>query len=139
MKLVDFVLRENNDTYLLEIKDPSHPKSPKENQVNYESRIKSNDLIHKELVPKARDSYTFLHLMKEDGKPFTYLVLLALDAWSEREQKAMLVGFKDRLAKRLNQETDQPWKRKYINDCAVLTIDGWNARFPEWNIDRISL
>ena len=138
MKLVDFVLKGNDKTYLLEIKDPSHPKSPRENQANDEGRIKSGTLISDDLVPKARDSYTFLHLMKEDGKPFTYLVLLALDAWSKQEQKALLVGFKDRLAAKLAKETDRPWRRKYMNDCAVLTVDSWKARFPEWNIHRVS-
>lgn len=138
MKLVDFVLRGNSDTYLLEIKDPSHSEAPDKNRADYKNRIKTKDLIAKELVPKARDSYTCLHLMEEDDKPFTYLVLLALDAWAGKDQKAMLLGFKDRLAKRLNQETDQPWERKYIKDCAVLTVEKWNSRFPDWKVDRIS-
>ena len=121
---------------LVEVKDPSHSRAPDDAREEYIQRLQSNELIFDELTPKARDSYTYLHLMARDNKPFLYVVLLELGDFSN--EKALLTGFKDRLLRRIRQEADTPWERRYIKDCAVLTVDTWNDAFPDWPVRRTS-
>lgn len=94
MKFVDLVIERDADVLLVEIKDPSHSKSPDKEQNSYLKRLSDNSVLTQELTPKARDSYSFLHLMERDGKPFKYIVLIGLDAFDPSQQKAVLAGFK---------------------------------------------
>jgi len=135
MKLVDFVVEEENRTLLIEIKDPSHSKTPEEERNKYAKKILGDELINDELVPKVRDAYTYLHLMERDSKPFIYVVVLGLERY--KDEKALLLGgFKERLLKRIRKEAKESWKRKYIKECIVLTIDGWNALFQNYPVSR---
>jgi len=138
MSLVDLVIERENDTLLIEIKDPSHPSTPQHERSYFLRQNKEDDYICKRLVPKFRDSYTFLHLMERDGKPFKYIVLLGLEAFTPKQQKGLLGTYKDRLLSRVKQETDRPWKRDHIKDCVVLTVEKWNSVFREWPVTRIS-
>ena len=97
--------------------------------------MQNNELIANELVPKARDSYCYLHLMKQDNKPLIFVVLLGLSTFPN--EKALLAGFKDRLLSRLRKEADKPWKRQYVKDCVVLTENNWNKIFPQHKLNRI--
>ena len=76
--------------------------------------------------------------MERDHKPIKYIVLLGLDAFDATIQKAVLTNFKDRLLANLRKEGEQPWKRKHIQDCAVLTVSSWNKKFTNWPVKRIS-
>jgi hypothetical protein len=138
MKFVDLVIERDNDVLLVEIKDPSISKSPDAERNKYLKRLSDNSVLTQELTPKARDSYTFLHLMKRDSKPFKYVVLIGLDAFDDAKQKALLSGFKDRLRADIKCETDTPWLRQHIADCVVLSVDSWNKVFPGWPVARIS-
>lgn len=134
MKLVDLVIERENDILLIEIKDPSHSRSQDRN--NYIERLKDNSILTKELTPKARDSYLYLHLMERDNKPFKYIVLLGLDAFDSEHQKALMSNFKDRLLKDIRNESFEAWKRKHIDDCIVLSLESWNQTFPDWHLRR---
>lgn len=123
MKFVDLVIERDADVLLVEIKDPSHSKSPDKEQNSYLKRLSDNSVLTQELTPKARDSYSFLHLMERDGKPFKYIVLIGLDAFDPSQQKAVLAGFKDRLMADIRCEAYEAWKRKHIADCAVLSVE----------------
>ena len=79
MALVDFVVEEHSRTLLIEIKDPSQQPVPDTERRRFIRAMQHQTLIHEELVPKARDSYTFLHLMERDTQPFVYVVVLGLD------------------------------------------------------------
>lgn len=133
MSLVDFVVDESNRKLLIEVKDPSSSKVPVMERIKYEERLKAS-LINEELVPKARDSYTFLHLMKEDDNPCLYVVLMGLDSFPN--EAALVLGFKDRLLKRIRQEASTPWKRRYVTDCLVLSIKEWNTVFKNYKVLR---
>lgn len=74
-------------------------------------------------------------LMKRDEKPFLYVVLLGLDAFTK--ESALLVGFKDRLLKRIRQEAASPWVRSYVRDCIVVTLNTWGTNFPEYTVSRV--
>jgi hypothetical protein len=137
MKLVDLVIERDKDVLLVEVKDPSNTRCPEEERQRYFKRLSDNSVLTQELTPKARDSYTFLHLMERDGKPLKYVVLLGLDAFDPASQKALLTGFKDRLLADIRCETDTPWRRHHIADCVVLSVDIWNKTFTDWPVARI--
>lgn len=138
MKFVDIVIEREDDVLLIEIKDPSHSRSPEKERNSYLKRLADNSVLTEELTPKVRDSYLFMHLMERDGKPFKYIVLIGLDAFDSDKQKALLFGFKDRLMADIRCETVDPWKRRHIEDCAILSVDGWNQAFPDWQIQRLA-
>jgi hypothetical protein len=100
--------------------------------------LSDNSVLTQELTPKARDSYSFLHLMEKDRKPFKYIVLIGLDAFDPIQQKAVLTGFKDRLMADIRCEAYEAWKRKHIADCVVLSVDSWNKLFPDWPVTRLA-
>lgn len=135
--LVDLVIERDDDILIVEIKDPSDTKAKEKQQIQYIERLKNDSVITKELTPKARDSYTFLHLMERDNKDIKYIVLLGLDAFDDTTQKAVLSNFKDRLLRNIRQESMTPWKKAHIKDCAVMTIETWNKIFHLWQITRI--
>ena len=137
MKFVDLVIERDTDILLVEIKDPSNKRAPAEAQKDYFKRLSDNSIVTQELTPKARSSYTFLHLMERDAKPFKYVVLLGLDAFDSEQQKALLAGFKDRLLADIRCETDKPWRRQHIADCVVLSVDTWNKIFADWPVTRV--
>jgi hypothetical protein len=138
MKFVDLVIERDADVLLVEIKDPSHSKSPDKERNSYLKRLSDNSVLTQELTPKARDSYSFLHLMERDRKPFKYIVLIGLDAFDPLQQKAVLTGFKDRLMADIRCEAYEAWKRKHIADCAVLSVETWNQNFPKWPVTRLA-
>lgn len=137
MKFVDLVIERDDDVLLVEIKDPSNKRTPDKERRDYFKRLSNNTILTQELTPKARSSYTFLHLMERDKKPFKYVVLIGLDAYDPIEQKALLFGFKDRLLADIRCETDTPWRRQHIADCVVLSVDIWNKTFADWPVTRV--
>jgi len=137
MKFVDLVIERDEDVLLVEIKDPSNTRAPADARKRYFKRLSDNSVLTQELTPKARGSYTFLHLMERDAKPFKYIVLIGLEAFDPAQQKALLTGFKDRLLADIRCETDTPWRREYIADCVVLSVDIWNKTFADWPVTRV--
>ena len=138
MKFVDIVIEREKDVLLIEIKDPSHAKCPDKERNSYLKRLQDNSLLTQELTPKARDSYMYLHLMSRDTKPFKYIVLIGLDAFDSKTQKALLGGFKNRLLGDIRCEGSVPWKRQHIADCLVMSVESWNQTFSNWPITRLS-
>jgi len=139
MKFVDLVIERESDILLVEIKDPSNSRCPDNERNKYGKRLKDNSILCEELTPKARDSYTCLHLMEKDRKPFKYLVLLGIDAFDSEFQKGILAGFKDRLMADIRCESYEAWKRVHIKDCVVMSVEKWNDIFPHWPVTRQAL
>lgn len=138
MSFVDLIIIRSEDLLMVEIKDPSNSRTPDKERQKYLIRLQNNEILTQELTPKARDSYTFLHLMMRDDKPIKYIVLLGLDAFGAGVEKALLTNFKDRLLGDIQNECDVPWKRQHVADCAVLSIDDWNKYFADWPVKRMS-
>ena len=132
MALVDFVVEEKKTTLLIEVKDPEGTPAEHRTEAieDFIEKMKGNGLIYDEIVPKARDSYTFLHLMKRDGKSFILVCLLGVGT----PDPALLGNFKNRLLARLRQETTTPWARQYITNCVVVTPSSWSSLFPEYRL-----
>jgi hypothetical protein len=145
MQFVDFLIEESERLILLEIKDPSRRKAKGGNakaeaalereRIQFVEKLRNNGWIADELTPKARDSYTYLHLMRRDDKPILYVLLLGTDRLPF-DAVPLLPDFKDRLLARLRQEMDQPWLRQYVSDCLVLTEQTWPIAFPDYPLTR---
>lgn len=138
MKLVDFVIEEDRRALLIEIKDPFPDVIPdyllnskKEEEIK---KLQTNELINEHLVPKARDSYCYLHLMNRDDKPFYFIFLTGAERLGIN--KELLLNFRDRLHARLRKETDKEWNRQYVRNCVVLTEDGWNETLNPYKVVR---
>jgi hypothetical protein len=134
MALVDFVVEESSRTLLIEIKDPSQQPVPERERQRFTRAMQHQTLIYEELVPKARDSYTFLHLMERATQPFVYVVVLGLERLAV--DPALLSNFKDRLLQRLRHEAQDPWQRHYIADCVVVRPATWSIHFPAYALSR---
>ncbi len=134
MSLVDFVVEERGRILLIEVKDPSQQGVPNGNMRDFIRQMQSGKLINEKLVPKARDSYSFLHLMRRDSRPFIFVAVLGLDALTGK--KPNLLSLKDKLANRIRHEAREPWKRRYIDDCVVVTPDTWKNAFPNYSLAR---
>ncbi len=136
MAMADFFVEERSRLLLIEVKDPfseAGQKSSKRQEV--ENLFRIDRLIHQSLVPKARDSYTYLHLMGKDTKPVLYIVLIGFDRIGF--EPAFGVVMKDRLLSRLRREAHRPWIRDYIADCLVLDPGNWSWTFPQYPLVRL--
>ena len=136
MAMADFFVEERSRLLLIEVKDPfseAGQKSSKRQEV--ENLFRIDRLIHQSLVPKARDSYTYLHLMGKDTKPVLYIVLIGFDRIGF--EPAFGVVMKDRLLSRLRREAHRPWIRDYIADCLVLDPENWSWTFPQYPLVRL--
>jgi hypothetical protein len=132
MSFVDFVIEDSNYTYLFEIKDPSdYPPA----QPNFIERMKSADLINNELVPKVRDSYCYLHLMRRDNKEMIFIVIIGIE--TDYFNADMFSDFKNRLLKRIRHEADIPWKKIYIKDCIVIPLYLLSKYFPQYSYSKL--
>ncbi|PZN75252.1 MAG: hypothetical protein DM484_19315 [Candidatus Methylumidiphilus alinenensis] len=145
LQLVDFLVEEPDRLIMVEIKDPScKPKGNDEKALadiktqrqKFVAKINNGDLINHELAPKARDSYTYIHLMARDVKPILYVFVLGADKLSLEDSS--LIQLRADLLTRLRQEADKPWARKYVVDCLVLTEKTWPLAFPQYALTRIS-
>lgn len=134
MALVDFVVEESSRILLIEIKDPAQQHAPEREHQRFTRAMQHRTLIYEELVPKARDSYTFLHLMERDTQPFVYVVVLGLERLAV--DPALLSSFKDRLLQRLRHEAQDPWQRHYVTDCVVVMPGTWPTHFPAYALSR---
>lgn len=122
-KVVDFVVEEPKRRLLVELKDPSHSKATTKERKEFAKRLASDQLSHEQLVPKARGSYCFLHLMEQDDKEMVLVVLLAVEQLNH--DPALLIALTEKIRKRLLHEATEPWKRRYIKNCIVLTEATW--------------
>ena len=145
LQLVDFIIEEPKRILMVEIKDPScKPKGNDEKALagiksqrqQFVTKINNGELINHELVPKARDSYTYLHLMERCDKPILYVFVLGAEKLVI-DVPNFLVEFKRELLARLRQEAEQPWAIRYVSDCLVLTEKTWLETFPQYTLARI--
>ncbi len=127
MALVDFVVEEGTKRLLIEVKDPEGAPATHRNAAitKFLKKMKGDGLISEEIVPKARDSYTYLHLMGKDEKDFILVAVLGVG----NPDVALLGDFKNRLLGRLRKEASTSWVRTYVKDCIVVTPQTWSSLF----------
>lgn len=116
---VDFVIERPGDLLLIEVKDPATSRAPAKQRAAFIREMQTNTLTHKKLVPKARTSWSLLHLMgRTSAKPLRFIVALGIDGLAV--EPALLQGLGERLKSRLAQETETPWVRPYVSTSAVI-------------------
>lgn len=144
LSLVDFVVEEPHRLLLIEVKDPSCAPRRDDDSARHAiakererflHKIRSDTLISDELTPKARDSYTWLHLMRQDTKPIVYAFFLGADQLPV--DSGLLMRLRERLQARIAHEADQPWERPYVSACVVLTEKTWPQAFPDYPVRRL--
>lgn len=136
MAFADFVVGESASTLMVEIKDPSNPGAGPEQIEEWRRQLTTNGLVCDQLTPKARDSYTYLHLMEQDDKPIDFVFLLGAERLNLG--RGELSNLRDRLERQIRQESDRPWARKYIQRCVVVDVEGWRKHFSSYPIRRQS-
>lgn len=136
MLLADFVVEERRALLIVEVKDPSHCQAPEEQRRKWLEKMRTNALVNEQLTPTARDSYAYLHLMERDEKPMKFIVLLGAERL--KLGSGELSNLRERLLGRLRKEADEPWKRKYIQECVVLDVSAWERHFPQYPVKRLS-
>ncbi|MBC8203982.1 hypothetical protein ISS30_07110 [bacterium] len=134
-KRVDFIIEEKDITVFIEIKDYAMEALKEKDIKKKVEKLKKHEFVNEVIVPKARDSYCYQHLMKNDINPVIYIIVIGLDKKFFNE--AVFHILKDNIKKRLNQESDKPWERKYIKECFVLPYFRLNAIFPNYYVSRI--
>ncbi len=133
---VDFIVERVDDILLIEVKDPSNSKASDAERKKFIAKMQSNELTHQELAPKARTSWSVLHLMNRTSKPLRYVAVLGVDALSV--QPVLLQSLTDRLKKRLAQEMDAPWKVTYITSVVVIAALDLGNYLPGVSVTRQS-
>jgi hypothetical protein len=132
---VDFVVELSDRILFIEVKDPSNTKAPQEEREGFIRKMKSKELTHKQLVPKARTSWAFLRLMKRAEKPITYIVVIGAEAL--RIDPPLWLNLTDRLKERLAKEIDVPWPLQYIDSCIVVPASELSIHLPGVSVQRI--
>ncbi len=131
---VDFIVSDGKTLYQIEVKDPSCSQVPESERAGFLKKMRTRELTHEELVPKARGTYTYLHLMERDDRPMVYVVVIGIERLSI--QPLLLMQLRDRLAARLRREADEPWKRVYLSDCVVITPADLGKVIPGASVRR---
>lgn len=119
---VDFVVEQENELWLIEVKEPKS-----------EASIKSRS--YRKLGRKAKDSFLYLYLMNRitDEKPVKYFVIEALSF-----DRTLLVTASDSLRKTVGI-TNPPWSiHPFFQSAVMFNLDTWNKNFPEFPISLTS-
>lgn len=128
LERVDFVVEDDRGIWLIEVKAGRDGFSAENLKPEY---------IYEKLVPKARDTYTQLHLMKRsDHKPCHYIVILD-DKYFHSDDVERLTPLSDVLRRRLDRELDQPWQRQYITEAFIIGATTVSSKFPFCQVERV--
>jgi hypothetical protein len=133
---VDFIVERERDILLIEIKDPSASRAPAEEREKFVKKMTSDELCHQELVPKARTTHGYLHLMGLDTKPMRYVVVIGAEHLSL--QPVLMQSLADRVKKRLLHEAEAPWQLRYIESCVVLSATDVGKHLAGVKVRRLS-
>ncbi|MBC8491320.1 MAG: hypothetical protein H8D42_02040 [Candidatus Marinimicrobia bacterium] len=132
---VDFIVEEEEITVFIEVKDYAM-EALKEKVIKKKvEKLAKHEFVDTQIVPKARDSYCFQYLMNKISKPVVYLVVIGLD--KKYYDKTIFSVLKDNINKRLLQEAEKPWEKRYIKECFVLPYYELADIFPNYEVNRI--
>ena len=129
MKAVDWIVELPDHIRYIELKDPD--ARPAKSHTDREAFLSKN--LAPDLVTKFRDSFLYEWACQRAAKPILYFVVIA----SKSLDKAALMERSDDLKRRLPSGNPRPWLRSIVQNCGVFSIDTWNARFPEWRLERM--
>ncbi len=131
MKRVDFIAEKNGKCFLIEIKDPDHPKGER-NLKDNKQKLLSGKLVP-DLAIKFRDSLWFRALSYKAQKELHYVVLFSMKSI----EPALLLSRSDALYKAI-PITHPEWVMNMANSCIILNIEQYKKQFGEDSVRRIS-
>ncbi|MFH1991045.1 MAG: hypothetical protein ABIK98_01380 [Pseudomonadota bacterium] len=139
MKSIDFIVEWDEELWFIEVKDPDNSKIPskskKHERRQFFEKFKSHTLFSKELGPKIKDSFLYLHLQKNlPDKPIKYYVLIAMKMLSP----ALLSSANDQLkiSSCLLGPDNSAWPNKYLDGVAVFNKATWNEKLKQCPVTR---
>ena len=134
MKAVDFVVEFADRYVFIEFKDPQQTGSELTSEESLLDYYQS-EKIDNELIYKYRDSLLYEWAAGRADRDVYYLVLIAIDNLT----LADLDKKKRDLDRKLPSGVPRTWDRSIVSGCGVFNLDSWNARFPDFQVSRLSL
>jgi|GEM_PF-3462906 len=128
MQPVDFIFQQDNCTILLEVKNLR--------QRSDLNKVAHGTLAREELVPKARDTYTYLHLMGKDVGELLFVFLVESPMLPKLQPLFPLLN--NTIINGLRQEGREPWARQYIKRPIIMTPKNFTTRFKGVTISPVS-
>lgn len=135
MSSVDFIVETTDRLFFVECKDFEYPTAPSGNRRKDLEKMLSG-AIDDTLKVKYRDSFLYEWASGRATKPAYYLVLIALSALSDADLLRRTEALKRRLP--VSGPGNRPWPRPFVCGCAVMNIEAWNRKFPEFPVARRS-
>ncbi|MDI9348663.1 MAG: hypothetical protein QM537_01520 [Candidatus Symbiobacter sp.] len=135
LMVVDFCFEQGHNLFMVEVKDPSHPKIPN-NKIDKETYSNPKNLIKDQLVPKIRDSYLIQHLNDNLRKNVYYIFLFGNDRINLQPEE---IDFLEKqLIQTIRKETDHTWKLEYVQECYVVTEQTWGLLMKDYPLTRLA-
>lgn len=132
MSAVDFVVELERAYLFVEVKDPDNPRATDEGRDKFSDKLSSEELLWG-LVEKYRESFLYRWAQKRIDKPITYVVLLC----AQRLDPILLLGQQDKLREYLPLTRPDCWARGIADGCAILTLEQWKKKFPDFAVVRL--
>jgi hypothetical protein len=133
LKDVDFIVENNDKILFVEYKNSNIPNAS--NPKAFEEKIKTDD-HYVEIARKFYDSIIYI-MACEKNKPIEYIYILECQKADSVIRKSITAKIKKKLPFDLQQENEDI-KRKLIACFCVVSIDEWNQKFPEFQINPVS-
>lgn len=136
MKAVDFIVELDDRVLFIEFKNPEHfAAQPKDRQKFLQKFL--SGALDADLITKYRDSFLYEWASGQATKPIYYLVLIGASTLSDAD----LLARNDALKRQIptTGPDDKPWKNSFVAGCAVMNIETWNQKLPQFPVRRLSL
>ncbi|MHB8252660.1 MAG: hypothetical protein ACYDEV_02955 [Acidiferrobacter sp.] len=136
MKAVDFVVDHGDERFFIEFKDPQNPRSHLRDSKKFKEEFLSGK-IDNDLKIKYRDSFLYEWGLEKVSKPIFYLVLIGADWLDDAELLARTEALQRQLP--VQGPGGKPWKRNFVEGCAVMNVAAWNRNLPKFPASRLSV
>jgi hypothetical protein len=135
MKAVDFVVELKDSILFIEFKDPENPSAQPDDQEKFLNQLLGGKL-DADLKIKYRDSFLYELASGRATKHIYYLVLIGASVLTEADLLARTEALKRQIP--VLGPGAKPWKKPLVSGCAVMNIETWNRKLPNFPVTRRS-
>jgi len=132
MQLVDLVIEEDSRLILVEVKDYADPAGRPLTTSRLQQAPSVTAAVNQQWVPKARDSYTYLHLMRRDDRPIVYVALVCEPRKLGNYESLDALG--SQVLARCHHEAEEAWRHRYVTACVAVTPAEWKRCFHQYKL-----